>query len=272
MGFLSGLWGVVLAVLLFFWVMFKIWAWVLIVPFTSANLVWIIIPIWLVWFFAEFFVLAVVMFYTAQWGGGDAKLFMGLGAMLGLQFTIHSFIVSFLINTMLIGAAYGFVWMIASAVRNRKKFMKQLRTNLNKYIPHRKLILILVMVLLIAAFVAQDVVLKILLLGLMIATALTFYLWLCAKTVEKCCMEKIINVEKLTEGDWIVKDVKIDGKRICGPKDLGIEKKQIKQLIAYKRKGKISKILIKEGIPFVPSFLTSFLITMWLGNLALLLF
>ena len=66
-------------------------------------------------------------------------------------------------------------------------------------------------------------------------------------------------------------DIRINGKYICGPKDLGIEKKQIKKLMVFYREGKIKKILIKEGIPFVPSFLIAFVITLVYGNIVLLL-
>ena len=94
----------------------------------------------------------------------------------------------------------------------------------------------------------------------------TFYVWIFVKSIEKSSMYKLVEPNKLTEGDWIVKDVYINKQYITGPKDLGIEKKQIKLLIeAYKRK-KIGKVLIKEGIPFVPSFLIAFIITFVIGN------
>jgi prepilin signal peptidase PulO-like enzyme (type II secretory pathway) len=52
---------------------------------------------------------------------------------------------------------------------------------------------------------------------------------------------------------------------------LGIEKKQIEQLIRLKKKGKIDTIRIKEGIPFVPGFLLAFIAALvwgnWLANL-----
>ena len=72
--------------------------------------------------------------------------------------------------------------------------------------------------------------------------------------------------EELTEGDWIAEEIKVGKKYICGPKDLGIELAQIKKLIAYKKKGKIKKVLIKVGIPFVPSFLIAFIVTYIWGN------
>ncbi len=82
-------------------------------------------------------------------------------------------------------------------------------------------------------------------------------------------MFRYVKPMELTEGDWIAKDVKVNGKRICGPKDLGIEKKQIRKLVGFYRKGKVKRILIKVGIPFVPSFLVSFLISVLFGNMVL---
>ena len=122
----------------------------------------------------------------------------------------------------------------------------------------------------IAALFIPDYFLKIGFIILALAFLVMFYMWFFVKTIEDCCMIKSVPVEKLTEGDWIVKNIVIDKKRICGPKDLGISKSQIKTLLRLKRKGKIRKILIKEGMPFVPSFLISYVVTLIFGNLVLL--
>ena len=79
-------------------------------------------------------------------------------------------------------------------------------------------------------------------------------------------MYRLVEPVKLTEGDWIVNDVYVGRQYICGPKDLGIEKRQIRKLVEYYKKGKVKRILIKEGIPFVPSFLIAFIITFLFGN------
>ena len=119
------------------------------------------------------------------------------------------------------------------------------------------------------------------------------------KSIEKCCMIKLVEPEELTEGEWINKDIYIDLKKgkakigkktdkevtkklkaaknvnteekarkeyICGPKDLGISKEQIATLLKLK-KSKIytKKIEIKIGIPFVPSFLIAYLISYFVG-------
>ena len=56
----------------------------------------------------------------------------------------------------------------------------------------------------------------------------TFYVWIFVKSIEKSSMYRLVEPYKLTEGDWIVKDVYIGKTRITLPKDLGIEKKILK--------------------------------------------
>ncbi|MBT4351937.1 hypothetical protein HOD20_05390, partial [archaeon] len=71
--------------------------------------------------------LAYLMFYTGQWGGGDSKMIMGLGAIIGLPFkiTYMSFLSYFYINIAFIGALYGFIWIISYLLFNLKKVFKR---------------------------------------------------------------------------------------------------------------------------------------------------
>lgn len=55
MGFFSALGSGALGVIVFLWEMFKIWLGVIFVPFTRLDIIWIIVPIWLVYFFSELF-------------------------------------------------------------------------------------------------------------------------------------------------------------------------------------------------------------------------
>lgn len=220
------------------------------------------------------FVLAYLLFYTGQWGGGDSKALMGIGALLGLDWGFYKLdsmplIFSLLINILIAGAAYGLLWTLFLAAKNRRKFIKEVRVILNQKNAKRGKIALLILALaaLIASFFPILFNYKILLFGFAIAFYLTYYILVLTKAVEKSCMQKYVLPGKLTEGDWIVNDIKIGGKRICGPKDLGIEKKQIEALVGYYRAGRIKKVLIKEGIPFVPSFLAGFLATLAFGNI-----
>lgn len=217
-----------------------------------------------------FFGVAYIMFYAGQWGGGDSKMIMGLGAAIGVNVGSFSseFLLGFLINALFAGAIYGLLWSLYLAYKNRQKFRKELK----KVLSHEKsekiklIILALVIFIIINSFIIKSSYLKILELSLAFLALTTFYLWAFVKAIEKSSMYKLVEPPRLTEGDWIVKDVYYNKEYITGPKDLGIEKKQIRRLIELYNKKKVGKILIKEGIPFVPSFLIAFIITLFLGN------
>ena len=217
-------------------------------------------------------ILAYAMFYAGQWGGGDAKMMMGLGAMIGVTFDSGSFLLAFVLNTFLIGAVYALAWSIALVAMNRKSFLKELRSLLStrKMIRVRKLMIISAAVLLAGALFVGDFSVKLMLFSIVLLYVAAFYLWLFVRAVERSCMLKHVTPDRLTEGDWIAKDVVVSGKRITGPKDLGVGIEQIKELKKLKKQKKIDKVLIKEGIPFVPSFLLAFIATWLFGNLFLL--
>lgn len=224
--------------------------------------------------FGIFFLLAIIMFYTGQWGGGDSKIIMGLGAMLGVDITFRTmpFLAIFIINTLIVGSIYGIIWTIVLSMKNKKKLLKEMRAIFNKKqtIYTQKIIWIIFGLLFIAVFLIKGKYAQLSLLVLAASAVILFYLWLYIKAVEKSSMFKYVTPDKLTEGDWIAKNVIVNKKIITGPKDLGIEKKKIKLLMKFYKQGKIKKILIKEGIPFVPSFLIAFIVTLFFGNLLVL--
>ena len=219
-----------------------------------------------------FFALALILFYAGQWGGGDSKLLMGMGALFGIKFNLNSFfensvdnfIINFIINMFIAGAIYGFIWSSGLLIIHRKKFSAAFLEKIHdKNIKIMKIVMFgIVFLLLIGAILARDSVYNIILFAFAIIVYLTFYLWLFVKTIETVCMIKKIPPNKLTEGDWIANEVYVHGKYICGPKDLGIEKDQIVRL----KKLKVRFVLVKEGIPFIPSFLFGFIITLVFGN------
>lgn len=215
--------------------------------------------------FAVFLGLALIMFYAGQWGGGDAKMLMGLGSLLGLELKLDTFLFGFIINTLIFGALFGLGFSTYLALRQRARFAAEF---VHLFTGKRKQKLLTwsaaVVFLIAAVWVEPAWRIMFIILGGMIF--LSFYVFVFLHAVENCCMLKEVEPEKLTEGDWIVNDIIVSGKRITGPKDLGVSLEQIQKLIALKKKKKIKKVLIKEGIPFVPSFLIGFVVTHWWGN------
>lgn len=217
--------------------------------------------------------LASLMFYTGQWGGGDSKLLIGIGAALGLPFATHSpffavgsQLVSFLLNLVAVSFAYAVVLIALLAFRNRAKFGVELKKQLHSYAKLRKFVLVASVAGVVAIAAANDILVRLLVIIIIAAMFFGLHLSLMAKAVEKACMLKRLSPLNLTEGDWIAADVVVGGKRIAGPKDLGVDNRQIRQLISLYRSRKIKTVLVKEGIPFAPTFLIAYLITIFYGN------
>jgi Flp pilus assembly protein protease CpaA len=246
---------------------------------------------WNIWVLIEgfagfliFLALGLILFYTGQWGGGDSKMIIGLGMLFGIPLTPFSFmglfssiLVAFILNSFVAGSFYGLTWSIYLGFKDKKKFVKSWK----KIFEDKKIRIYQILLSIITVFaIIYGFFIDILayFVALMSFTFLILmYLFIFAKCIEKCQMIQDMRVEEnpkdknlkklilLTEGEWIVKDIKHKGKYICGPKDLGISKEQILML----KRAKISKVSVKVGIPFVPSFLIGFILTMIFGNIFL---
>jgi Flp pilus assembly protein protease CpaA len=212
--------------------------------------------------FGVFFVIACVMYYTGQWGGGDSKLLMALGALLGFGFSLSNPAVAFLIWVLLAGAAYGLCWSAWYAAKNFRVVLVRYRKLLEPFRWAHALVLGVFALGIAFAIATNDDYLRIVMLVLALLAPALFYTSLFIKAVELCCMYKQRTPAELTEGDWIAKPVSVKGRYICGPKDLGITQEKIKRL----KKLKVKQVTVKEGIPFVPSFLIGFLLSIWLGS------
>jgi len=79
-------------------------------------------------------------------------------------------------------------------------------------------------------------------------------LFVFAKAVELSCLKRAVPVEKLSEGEWLYEDIIVGGKKIRANWE-GVSADELR-LIKKKYK---KDVIVKEGIPFTPSFLLSFL-------------
>ncbi|MBU4502124.1 MAG: A24 family peptidase [Nanoarchaeota archaeon] len=212
-------------------------------------------------------IIGLIMYYTKQWGGGDAKLIMGLGVVFASSpFNGENFLIGFWINILIIGALYGLFWSIFLAIRNWKDFVKEFKKMLIKKRLIRRIASGLGIVIIISIFLIDLFYLKFILAIVGLFFIVYSYIVTFVKAVENACMYKWLTVAKLTEGDWVAKPVYVNKKLICGPKDLGLEMDQIKAL----KKANVKKVYIKEGIPFVPSFLLAAIFTLIFGNVIFL--
>ena len=198
-----------------------------------------------------FIILGNLFYYGRIFAGGDAKLMMAMGTILpfseSFQTNIKIFILFFFIF-FLVGAFYGFIISVIFSLKNFKKFRKEFF----KQIIKNKKIVCLLMVVGIIFMILGFVEGILFIVGIFIFILPYFYIY--AKSVEESCMVKKIKTSQLEEGDWLCHGLKI-GRKFIKPTWGGVSKEEIRII-----KKKYDETKIKQGIPFAPVFLISFVI------------
>jgi len=203
--------------------------------------------------FALFFAFANLFYYSGVFAGGDAKLLMGLGAVLPFSSLMDFAYVGlgFVMLLFFVGAIYSLIYSAFLVVGNYKKFASEFGKNIGT---RKNWILASIFALVFVIFIYSlfGVDWLVLIFGVLFAV-FVFLLLAYAKSLE-VCMIKLVLPSNLTEGDWLVNDIKLNGK-IIRKTVHGLSFGDIAKL---RRNGK--KVLIKEGIPFTPAFLIAFVI------------
>ncbi len=201
-----------------------------------------------------FFLISQAFYYGKVFGGGDAKLLVAIGAVLPFN-SINEFIVNaclFLLFLFSIGAIYSLIASFIFAFRNKRKFLSEFN-KLHKEFNWRFYLLLFLFVFGIVSYgykISYGLVFVALLLCLS-------YLFIYLRAVDKGCMIVYVKPRDLREGDWIGEEIKING-RLIGASVHGLSLLEIKKLI---KRGK--KVLVKQGVPFVPVFLISYIIMLF---------
>jgi len=205
-----------------------------------------------------FFILGNVFYYSRLFAGGDAKLLIALGPIMPLSFNwivnlklFGLFIAGFLVT----GSIYAIIWALFLVFGNFKRFSKEF---LRQWKKNRKIFWIAIIVTLFYSlfiFVINEV--NFLIMGIVILLFPVLFVF--AKAVEESCMIVKLSPGKITEGDWLYKDIIVGRKKIESNWE-GVSKREL-GLIRSKAKG---KILVKQGIPFTPSFLFGFLLMLYI--------
>ena len=201
---------------------------------------------------------AFVLYYLKQWGGADAKLFIALGIALGWSHERFS-IINFSLLLLVAGGAYGIAFLIYLAVKQRKKL--NFRNELKK---RRKQFAFAIFVTLIIVFLSFKFVYV---LPFALLPVAAFFASVFGKKLDRLFVKQV-KPEELVEGDWIAQKYSDGNEIICTPKTIAT-KRIIRKLIALKKKKKLNYIKVKEGIPFIPSFLIAFVLLHFFDALAL---
>lgn len=223
--------------------------------------------------------LSFLLYYSGLWGGGDAKIMMGIGAFLGLSIE-HDFpfinllgsslfgfnLFSFVFFTFLGGTAFGIGLMIYKAIRNWDPFLKKYESRRKKTKGFFSLAILSGLFLIAISFIFSDFVLRITFIVLGIFVSLSYFLYVFVRSVESVAMIKEVPIEKLTPGDWLLEDLMIGNKIVCKKSKTGLSEEEIKLLKKMAEEGKINSVKIKYGFPFVPSFLIALVLHLLFGN------
>ncbi|MBT3984710.1 prepilin peptidase [archaeon] len=211
--------------------------------------------------FGIMFIIALIMYRTKQWGGADAKLLMGFGAAFGTapyfsNLTLPFLLILFL-NVIIIGGLYGLIFAIVLYFKNRKKANPLLKKELIKKRRLRNIILMIAVMILISSILIPILTIKALLIILALFLMAYFYISIFVKIVEKLSFIKQLPLERVTEGDWLAKDVYYKNKVLISKKHPCLTLKDIKLM----KKNKIRNAWVKIGIPFVPAMLIATIVT-----------
>ena len=214
--------------------------------------------------FIVLFAIANLLYYLRQWGGGDAKISMGIGAVLGLNIfdKISYFnLIWFFLLLIFLGAVYGIFFSFYLASKNKKKFTKTFKENITDF-KYLEIFFVLFFIFSLILYLMQQSSLSFLLLGISLILAIGITSFIFVKSVEESCLIQKLKVKQLTEGDWVLETIRLNGKTIINKNNLGITKEQIMKLKNYKK-----LITVKAGIPFIPVFFLAFLAFVLAQNL-----
>jgi len=190
-----------------------------------------------------FIALGFAFYYGRVFAGGDAKLIMGIGIIIGLTNSYLNFLLLLLIS----GAIYGTFYTLFISIKHRKKFAKEFKLLWKN---EKKIYFVLAsIILLLPAILLQNAVL----LALPALAILFPVILIYGKAVENCLIFSK-SYKELTVGDWLYKSIKLKNKTIH-PHWEGLTESQIALLQKNKK-----NILIKDGVPFVPAILLALIL------------
>ena len=217
------------------------------------------------------YAVGVILYWTKQWGGGDAKLLAGVGAILGFDVQYGTQVITgiflpapsfvwFLALLLVCGAVYGAGWLAVLAIMYRKKFLPVYHTTLASMRVMRIATWCVTALLLVAAVtttIRSNALFGTLFVVLAALTYGGFYLVVAVKAAEKSLMLIQRTPAQLVAGDWVMGPVVVGKATIIPTSSAGVTEREIAAL----RKAAPKKIVtIRQGVPFVPSFLLAFIV------------
>ncbi len=200
--------------------------------------------------FGAFYLVALTFYYGGIFGGGDAKLLMGIGTLLpvvNLSNTIF-YLGGFIFLLFLFGSVYSLAYSVFLVGKNREQFKASFFTCMKKY---KSLLISSIFVLAILSIFLSFYLSIYFTIFFSILFLATPFLFIYLRALEESCMIKLIAPKNLSVGDWLAKNVFVRNRWIKKSAH-GLSIEDIRTLRRARK-----KVMIKEGIPFVPAFFIS---------------
>lgn len=203
--------------------------------------------------FVLFYAMANLFYYSRVFAGGDAKLLMGIGVVMPFESFLSLGVVGggFIVLLFAAGAVYSLIYSLFLVGKHHSKFFAEFKKNFassGNWI--FALIFVLLFVILVYALFGVDFWM---ILSAVLLAVFSLILIVYAKSLD-VCMVKLVKARNLTEGDWLVDDVRL-GKGVIKKTVHGLSAGDILKL---RKAGK--GVLVKEGIPFTPAFLLALML------------
>ena len=225
--------------------------------------------------FLIFFLLSLFLYYAGQWGGADSKLLMGMGMLIGFDFIFTSLkevsmysgfeLVVFFVLLFSFGALWSLVFSLFMAVSHWKSFLEEFKVVFYKSKNYFYITIISsLLFLLLGIFIDVSILLFV------IFILLAYFLFSFITAVERSSFFVQKDIVDLVEGDWLSETVFVGSKKIIAKKTL--DRSDLKILLKYYGSGKLESVKIKEGVPFVPSFLLAYVFLIFGQNFFMLIF
>ncbi len=198
-----------------------------------------------------FVVLGYLLYYGHVFAGGDAKLLFGLGGIFAynsiIDYLFYGF--GFVLLLLIVGVVYTLSYSLVLVFTNFTNFSNEFSKNFIKY----KLFFVvsLVIGILIGAF--SNLLYSFIF-------PLFFLMFVYTKSLENTCMIKLVSPQILSEGDWLVSDVRVGNKIILKT----VHGVSYEEILLLRKNNK--KVWIKSGVPFAPAFLIALVIFLFFYN------
>lgn len=202
------------------------------------------------------FSIGAALYYLGQWGGGDAKLLAGVASF----FTPSTFLAYFF-YVLVMGSVFGLLWTVWLVVKDYEVVSSKASLLKHKYVV--LIVLLTGAVTTTTLFVlGKDEVAA--LVGLATFVVLSTGALYALKKAENTLLFDNKPVSTLVPGDWLAHSVSVDGTLIEN-KGQGLTEKEVSLL----KTSEFETVRVKDGLPFVPSFLLAYGVYIALGSASL---